>query len=106
MQIINASYYEQILPNTWKKTNVSPLPKKKTVDTLEKDLRPIFYVKPASLNLIDRSQYGAIPNSSTTKALISMLHHWCVNTDGNGSTIRTILFDYRKAFDFIDQHPC
>ena len=31
-----------------------------------------------------------------------MLHHWCVNTDGNGTTIRTILFDYRKAFDFID----
>ena len=91
-------------------------------DTLEKDLRPISltpcvskvaeefivedYVKPASLNLIDRSQYGAIPNPSTTKPLISMLHHWCVNTDGNRSTIRTILFDYRKAFDFIDQHPC
>ena len=31
-----------------------------------------------------------------------MLHHWCVNTDGNGTAIRTILFDYRKAFDFID----
>ena len=23
-------------------------------------------------------------------------------TDGNGATIRTILFDYRKAFDLID----
>ena len=31
-----------------------------------------------------------------------MLHHWHVNTDGNGSTLRTILFDYRKSFDFID----
>ena len=23
-------------------------------------------------------------------------------TDGNGATVRTILVDYRKAFDFID----
>ena len=118
MKILNASYHEQILPTTWKKADVSPLPKKTPVNTLEKDLRPISltpcvskvaeefivedYVKPAILNVIDRSQYGAIPNSSTTMALISMLHHWCVNTDGNGTTIRTILFDYRKAFDIID----
>ena len=88
------------------------------METLEKDRRPISltpcvskvaekfivedYVKPAILNVIDHSQYGAIPNSLITMALISMLHHWCVNTDGNGTTIRTILFDYHKAFDFID----
>ena len=34
-------------------------------------------------------------------ALISMLHHWSLGTDGNGSTVRTLLFDYRKAFDLI-----
>ena len=118
MKILNASYHEQIFPTTWRKADVSPLPKKKPVDTLEKDLRPISltlciskvaeefivegYVKPAILNVIIHSQYGAIPNSSTTMALISMLHHWCVNTDGNGTTIRKISIDYRKAFDFID----
>ena len=31
-----------------------------------------------------------------------MLHTWTEATDGNGYTIRTILFDYRKAFDLID----
>ena len=31
-----------------------------------------------------------------------MLHNWSINTDGNGATLRTILFDYRKALDFID----
>ena len=118
MKILNGSYHEQQLPTTWKKADVSPLPKKKPVNILEKDLRPISltpcvskvaeefivedYIKLAILNVIDPSQYGAIPNSSTTMALISMLHHWCVNTDGSGTTIRTILFDYRKAFDFID----
>ena len=52
--------------------------------------------------MIDKTQYGAIPYSSTTMALINMLHHQYLGTDGNGSTVRTILFDYRKAFDFID----
>ncbi len=118
MKIINAFYHEQQLPAIWKKANVSPLPKKKSVSTLEYDLRPISltpciskvaeeftvqdYVKPAILDIIDTSEYGAIPNSSTTMALISMLHHWVINADGNGATIRTILFDYRKAFDLID----
>ena len=54
------------------------------------------------LKVIDPHQYGVIPKSSTTLALISMLHHWFYETDGNGSVIRTILFDYRKAFDLID----
>ena len=31
-----------------------------------------------------------------------MLHHCFLGTDGNSSTIRTIPFDYRKAFDLID----
>ena len=117
-EILNASYSEQHLPRMWKLAGVTPLPKKKPVKELKKDLRPISltpciskvaegfvvddYVKPAVMSVIDDSQYGAIPNSSTTMALISMLHNWSINTDGNGATVRTILFDYRKAFDFID----
>ena len=97
---------------------VNPLPKKKPVLDLKKDLRPLSltpcvakvaegfivddYLKPAVMSVIDDSQYGAIPNSSTTIALNSMLHDWSLGTGGNGATVRTILFDYRKAFDFID----
>ena len=54
------------------------------------------------MNILDDNQYGAIPNSSTTMALISMLHSWSLGTDGNGATVRTLLLDYRKAFDLID----
>ena len=102
----------------WKLADVTPLPKKKPVKELKKDLRPISfppcisrviegfivddYVKQAVMSAIDDSQYGAIPNSSTTMTLISKLHNWSINTDGNCATVRTILFDYRKAFDFID----
>ena len=60
------------------------------------------FVKPAVMNILDDNQYGAIPNSSTTMALISMLHSWSLGTDGNGATVRTLLLDSRKAFDLID----
>ena len=60
------------------------------------------FVKPAVMNILDDNQYGAIPNSSTTMALISMLHSWSLSTDGHGATVRTLLLDYRKAFDLID----
>jgi len=33
-----------------------------------------------------------------------MLHRWLRVTDGNGSTVRTALLDYRKAFDLVDHH--
>ena len=117
-KIISASFVEQRLPHMWKLANVSPLPKKKPVNDLKKDLRPISltsclskvaedcivadYVKPAVLKVLDPNQYGAIPKSSTTQALIDMVHNWAKGTDGNGATARVILFDYRKAFDLID----
>jgi hypothetical protein len=46
-------------------------------------------------------QYGTVPRSSTTQALLSMLHFLNASTDGNGATTRVILFDYKKAFDLI-----
>jgi hypothetical protein len=30
-----------------------------------------------------------------------MVHTWLQSTDGNGSTARVMLFDFRKAFDLI-----
>ena len=55
------------------------------------------HVKPAVLKVFD-------PNQSTTQALIDMVHCWSKETDGNGATVRTLLFDYRKAFDLIDHN--
>ena len=116
--ILSASFKEQRLPSIWKLADVTPLPKQKPVREIKKDLRPISltpcisklaedfvvteYVKPAILCMLDPSQFGAIPKSSTTLALLEMLHEWTQGTDGNGATIRTLLFDYKKAFDLID----
>ena len=60
------------------------------------------YNMPAVLKNLDMNQYGAVPKSSTALALLDMLHDWSEGTDGNGATIRTVLFHYRKAFDLID----
>ena len=117
-KIINASFEEQSLPRIWKFADVSPLPKAKPVEVLKKQLRPISltpclskvaedcvvvdYVTPAVLQVLDPNQYGAVPKSSTTQALIHMVHHWSKETDGNDTTVRVTLFDYQKAFDLID----
>ena len=109
--IFNASFKEQCLPQIWKMADVTLLPKTKPVKELKKDLRPISltaclskvaeecvvvdYVKPAALRVLDPNQYGAVPNSSTTQALIHMVHHWSKETDGNVATVGTVLFDYR-----------
>ena len=60
------------------------------------------HIGPAVLELIGSNQFGAIPNSSTLHALISMMHTWAQATDGTGSAARVVCLDYRKAFDFVD----
>ena len=88
--ILNYSYREGRLPSSWKHADVVPEPKQRPVRDVNKHLRPISltpilskisegyvldtYVKPAVLEWIDPQQFGALPKSSTTHALISMLH--------------------------------
>ena len=62
------------------------------------------FVKPAVLKKIDDKQFGTIPKSCTTHALVSMTHNRYVSSDGNGATIRVVLFDFRKALDLIDHN--
>ena len=76
----------------WKLADVTPLPKKKPVKELKKDLRPISFT-PCISRFIERF----IVDDYVKPAVMSV-----IDTDGNCATVRTILFDYRKAFDFID----
>ena len=116
--ILNSSYREGRLPPSWKVADIVPIPKQRPVKDINKHLRPISltpvlskiaeefvveeHVKPAMLKKVGSNQYGCIPKSSTTHALISMIHTWTKYTDGNGATVRVVLFYYRKAFDLID----
>ena len=118
--ILNSSYREGRLPASWKEADVVTVPKQRPVQDINKHLRPISltpilskiteeyvvdtYIKPAALRKIDPRQFGTVPKSTSTQALISMIHSWVMSPDGNGSTVRVVLFDFRKAFDLIDHH--
>ena len=117
-EILNCSYQEACLPQYWKHADIILIPKQKPVREVNKHLRPISltpiiskvaedyivedFVKPAVLRRIDSNQFGTIPRSSPTYALLSVLHSWNGSTDGNGATARVILFDFKKSFDLID----
>ena len=116
--ILNCSYSEARLPQSWKEVDIAPVPKQTPVDDVNKHLRPIsltpvlyklaedfvvdLYVKPAVLAKADPRQFGTVPYSNTSEALVSMIHTWNSATDGNGATVRVVLFDFKKAFDLID----
>ena len=57
------------------------------------------HVKPAVLRRVHHSQFGGIPGSSTTHALISMFHNWNCTLDGTGDCVRIFVVDYRTALD-------
>ena len=114
--ILNSSYQEY-LPPVWKRADVVSIPKEKPIlQDINRQLRHISltsilsklaeefvvmtYVKPAVMEMIDSKQFGTVP----AYALISMLHTWNKNTDGNGSTTRVMTFDFRKAFHLIDHN--
>ena len=100
------------------KADIIPLAKQKPVKDINKHLQPISltpilskvaedfvvetFLKPAAMKQIDIKQFGMIPQSSTIHALISMIHTWNKQTDGNRSAVRVVLFDFQKAFDLID----
>ena len=89
--LTNVSFKKEHLPLIWKCANITPLPKRSTVNHNNTDLRPISltptipkiaeeyvvvnHVKPAVIKHIRPDQYGCIPQSSTTHALINLIHH-------------------------------
>ena len=52
---------------------------------------------------IDDKQFGGGIGTSTTDALVEMIHHWCEATDRYGTYARIVLLDFAaKAFDLIN----
>lgn len=91
-----------LLQKETKKDDLRPISLTPSIFKLTEDFVVTAHVKPAVLRVLDPSQFGAIPKSSTTLTLLEMFHVWLQGTYGNGSTIRTLRFDYKKAIDLID----
>ena len=118
--IINSSFRECRVSSVWKLANVVAIPKSSMIRDFSKDLRPISLtstlskiaesividreLKPVILKWVDPNQFGFIPGSSTTFALISMFHHWLNACDSLNGDVRTVLLDFKKAFDFVDHN--
>ena len=115
--IFNSSLREGFIPAMWKAANVVPLPKRNPPRLIEKDIRPISLTPIVSKvfesivmtrvgrileGKIDDNQFGGRAGSSTTDALVELLHHWYEATDTYGTHVRVIFFDFAKAFDLIN----
>ena len=87
--ILNRSYSEARLPQSRKEADIAPFPKQTPADDANKHLRQISltpvlskltedfvvdrYVKPAVLANVDPRQFGTVPGSNTSEAVVSPL---------------------------------
>jgi hypothetical protein len=55
-------------------------------------------------NSIDPCQFGSLEGSSTTLALVELVHHWLVALEKPGRAVRILFLDFQKAFDHVDHH--
>ena len=92
------------MPQSWKDANITPVPKQNPIHDVNKHLRPISltpvlskvaedfvvesFLKPVVLAKVDVRQFGTVPGSSTTQALISMVH--CPVADSVLNLVRTV----------------
>ena len=101
--VLNCSFREGRLPRVWKLANVCPIPKSDQVLDVSKDLRPISLTstlckiaeeviisshrKPLLLTCMDFNQFGFVPGSCTTFALISLIYRWSEVLDKSDSSV-------------------
>ena len=94
-----------------------PTSKKQPPRSIEKDIRPISLTPIVSKifesivmkwvdnileDKIDDKQFGGGMSTSTTDALVEMIHHWCEATYRCGTYVRIVLLDFAQAFDLIN----
>ena len=117
--IINSSIRQGLVPNQWKISRVTLLPKCNPPINLENDIRPIAitsciaklaesfvskhideYFKP----FLDKDQFGCVRGRSAVLALIKILHVLYEGSDNCDNFIRVLFVDFSKAFDLIDHN--
>ena len=115
--IINTCLLNGVFPDSWKLSNILPIPKKKSITSLN-ELRPIS-ILPILSKVIEKimkfqlclhineydvlpvRQSGFRPGHSCTTALLDVTDDLFRDID-NKKTAALILLDYSKAFDTIN----
>ena len=118
--IYNSSIREGYVPKLWKSADVLSLGKIPQPQCVDSDLRPISltpavlskvlevfvfnWIAPIVMPYIDPYQFGNVKKSSTTHALVHLLHYWLSALEEPNTLIRACLIDFSKAFDRIDHN--
>ena len=105
-KIFNMSLSFGIVPNIWKDSHITPIPKVRLDEADEADTRPISLTPSLSKvledfvvrNNIDAQQFGSLKGSSTTYCLLDMLHCWLSHLDSTGYFLRICFLDFSKAY--------
>ena len=117
--IYNLSVTQRRFPSIWKSSHVSPIPKSATPDS--SNLRPIsllpipskilesivFHSNVYNLFLLNfgKNQYGSRPASSTTCAVIKLIHNALSLLESPlVSGVQITAYDYTKAFDVLSHN--
>ncbi len=117
--MFNSSIREGHVPGMWKCADVLPLGKISRPKSIDTDLRPISltavlskiletfvfnWLAPIVMPYIDPFQFGSVKMSSTTHALVHLVHYWLSALETPNTIIRTCFIDFSKAFDRIDHN--
>ena len=117
--MFNSSIREGRVPGLWKCADVLPLGKISRPKSIDTDLRPISltavlskilesfvfnWLAPIVMPYIDPFQFGSVKKSSTTHALVHLVHYWLSALETPNTIIRTCFIDFSKAFDRIDHN--
>jgi len=115
--LLNTSIRSGYVPNQWKISRVTLVPKVTPVTKIESDIRPISITCPVSSvaesfiaryfdqhfdQYLDHNQFGASRNRSTVLALTKLCRILFEAADDCGNFIRLVFVDFTKAFDLID----
>jgi hypothetical protein len=117
--IINCSLRQGAVPDVWKLSRVTPIPKTFPACNVENDIRPIAVTNVVAKiaesfvskhfnssfdEITDSNQFGCVRNRSTTQALLKFMHELFKASDSTANIIRILFVDFSKAFDLIDHN--
>ncbi len=115
--LINSSIRSGIVPQQWKSSRVTLVPKVSPVTSLENDFRPISITCPISgvaekivAQYFDKhfepyqdiDQYGLTKGTSTVLAIVKLCHIICCASEECSNFTRVLFVDFSKAFDSIN----
>ena len=108
-----------VVPEFWKVSRITVLPKVFPPCNIESDIRPISVTNSLSKiaekfvsrlfnkyfdEVADLNQFGCMKNRSTVHALIKLVNHLFKASDSCNNFIRILFVDFGKAFDLIDHN--